>query len=437
MQKSSSMTNRNLIAKPRFYLINGRLMVFLSFCLIFSAHRVFTQTIYSSSQLLQLADTIGSSAHFQANLNFLTQEKQNLALVNEIELRTETDELDLSRQEYLMRLSLSNRKSRQTQNAITQTQIQYYQQRAAAMEAEEVKERYESLLTWHKLQTKAQYIRSRLLLLADQKTVYQNQLSNSSDFEISDLLKIESEIQSLERESMQLQKLQEDLADRLLIDNKAETPIELNTEDWISFSTMRFVLNNIEKLPNQHPLLAIQQTEVDLESLNLDLEVAEGKQILDFVQLKYSGRESLTIPQEFSLGLGVRIPTKATNRQKVNEAQLDLFDEEFKQRQLEEKIAQRLRDYYQSYQQLEMEYQMLVKQIEESDWEGTLATYQQAGIVSPLSLLQIKETLLKQERSLFKLEAEAREIFIKILAAKGLLNQAPRTNYLSDKMEVY
>ncbi|MEM6348225.1 MAG: TolC family protein, partial [Bacteroidota bacterium] len=309
--------------------------------------------------------------------------------------------------------------------------------RAEAMAAEELKERYESILTWYNVQSKAQFVRKRLLLLADQKKVYQNQLTNSNDFEIKDLLKAETEIQQLERELVQLQTMQEDLAERLLLDVTPEGSAELSIENWISFSTMSFVLENISQLPNHNPLLAIQQTEVDLESLNLDLELAEGKQILDFVQLKYSGRESQTVPQEFSLGIGVRIPTKATSRQKVNEAQLDLFDEQYKQRQLEAKIAERLRDYYQSYQQLETEYQMLIKQIEESDWEGTLATYQQAGIVSPLSLLQIKETLLKQESSLHKLEAEARKIFIKILAVKGLLNQAPRTNYLSDKMELY
>lgn len=431
------MTNRSLIRKPHDYQINGRLMISLCLCLILSAPNTLAQTIYSSKQLLLLADTLGSPLHFQANLNFLTQEKQNLALLNEIELRTETDELDLSRQEYLMRLSLTNRKSRQTQDAITQGQIQYYQKRAEAMAAEELKERYESILTWYNVQSKAQFVRKRLLLLADQKKVYQNQLTNSNDFEIKDLLKAETEIQQLERELVQLQTMQEDLAERLLLDVTPEGSAELSIENWISFSTMSFVLENISQLPNHNPLLAIQQTEVDLESLNLDLELAEGKQILDFVQLKYSGRESQTVPQEFSLGIGVRIPTKATSRQKVNEAQLDLFDEQYKQRQLEAKIAERLRDYYQSYQQLETEYQMLIKQIEESDWEGTLATYQQAGIVSPLSLLQIKETLLKQESSLHKLEAEARKIFIKILAVKGLLNQAPRTNYLSDKMELY
>ncbi|MEM6349082.1 MAG: hypothetical protein AAF927_34670, partial [Bacteroidota bacterium] len=168
------MTNRSLIRKPHDYQINGRLMISLCLCLILSAPNTLAQTIYSSKQLLLLADTLGSPLHFQANLNFLTQEKQNLALLNEIELRTETDELDLSRQEYLMRLSLTNRKSRQTQDAITQGQIQYYQKRAEAMAAEELKERYESILTWYNVQSKAQFVRKRLLLLADQKKVYQN-----------------------------------------------------------------------------------------------------------------------------------------------------------------------------------------------------------------------------------------------------------------------
>ncbi|MEL7535315.1 MAG: hypothetical protein AAFN10_28725, partial [Bacteroidota bacterium] len=178
-----------VILKPHFQTLNGRLMAYLCFVFIFSGQSLIGQTLFTTKQLLQLPDSLRAQAHFQSSLNFLTQEKQKLALINEIELRTETDELDLSRQEYLMRLSMSNRKSRRTQDAITQTQIQYYQLQAEAVEAAAVKKRYELILDWYNAQSKALYIRDKLALLSDQKIVYKSQISNSTDFEINDLLK--------------------------------------------------------------------------------------------------------------------------------------------------------------------------------------------------------------------------------------------------------
>ncbi|MFK7923556.1 MAG: hypothetical protein AB8H47_16450 [Bacteroidia bacterium] len=395
------------------------------------------QTIYSTRQLLSIQDSVAAQQLIQDNLRFLTVEKQNLALINELEFRTETDELDLSRQEYMMRLGLTNRKSRRAQDAITQNHIQYYQLQSQAVAETELINRYELILAWQKAQSKSAYLAASKPLLVDQKTVYQRLLEGSLDLDIKDLLKVESELQALEREQLQLRLTQESIARQLLGSNQSSNDPSLDSANWISLSTMSFVLDKVKSLPNENLAIAIQQSELDYEQLNLALEKAESSQVLDFVQLKYSGREAQTIQQEFSLGIGISIPTKASSRQKLNEAQLDLFDEQYKQSLLQAKVDQKISDYYTEYDQLVAAYQLLQQQIASNDLAGTLESYRNTGIVTPINLLRIKEIMLKDQRSLQKIEDEARVLFIKVIAIKGLLNQSPRTNYLSEQLGTY
>lgn len=422
--------------RPKSCIYIGRITL-LCFIVMGLGDKALGQTIYSTQQLLSIKDSIPAQQLIQDNLRFLTIEKQNLALINELEFRTETDELDLSRQEYMMRLGFTNKKSRRAQDAITQNHIQYYQLQGEAVAEMELINRYELILAWQKTQSKFTYLETSKPLLVDQKTVYQRLLESSLDLDIKDLLKVESELQELERGLLQLRLTQESIARQLVGSNPSSDDLSLDSANWISWSTMSFVLEKVNLLPNQNLALALQQSELDKERLNLALEKVESAQILDFVQLKYSGRETQTIQQEFSLGIGISIPTKASSRQKLNEAQLDIFDEQYKQALLQAKVDQKILDYYTEYDQLAAAYQLLQQQIASNDLAGTLESYRNTGIVTPINLLRIKEIMLKDQRSLQKIEDEARLLFIKIVAIKGLLNQSPRTNYLSEQLGVY
>ena len=85
------------------------------------------QTVVSSYQLL--ANELDSSLIqlLQDNRTYLKNTNQEMPLINKLEFRTETDELDLGRQEYVFRISFNGKKSREVQQKITQSQGRLYE----------------------------------------------------------------------------------------------------------------------------------------------------------------------------------------------------------------------------------------------------------------------------------------------------------------------
>ena len=168
-----------------------------------------------------------------------------------------------------------------------------------------------------------------------------------------------------------------------------------------------------------------------------DVEEAEGKKILDFVQAKYAGRDKLAFEKELSLGLGINIPTKASTRVKLNEAMLDIFDEQYKKDLLAANLQEKTTESYNEFQVLIREHQIIQDQISNNSLEETFNKFSSKGTVHPLSLLQIKESILKSKRALKKIEKEACLLFLEVLSYKGQLALPERVNYLSDDLHSF
>ena len=201
-------------------------------------------------------------------------------------------------------------------------------------------------------------------------------------------------------------------------------------------ATMAFVLNRVKDAPIQNLALALQETEKNFEELEFDMEKAKSEQVVDFVQLKYAERDDLAFQKELSFGIGFKFPLKSDSRIKLNEARLNMFDEQYKQELLQAKLEKNISDQYAAFDALEKEYQLLEQQIAENNLTETLKKYSENGSVHPLTLLRVTESLTENKQDLQKLQKDACFLFLEILEDKGLLSQSPAVNYLSDDLKL-
>lgn len=412
----------------------------VSLCCVFlltvqAINPLIAQRVISSKQILSDLSQLPGYSILQEGRNFLQNVEQGMPLVDEMEFRTETDEMEFNRQEYLFRVSFNNKKARRAQDRITDNNIRFYELRTEMIREAELLRRYELMVDWYYMQMELEYYQAKNIILEDRKTVFEKMLANAETPDITNLLKIDEDLQELERDIFELENQRSYIIEQL--GSKESAQLVLDTSDWISIETMDFVLNETANINSANLEQALQMLKIDAEQLEFELEQAQSRRFLDFIQLKYAGRNNLDIQREFSFGLGLQIPTKTTNRLNINEALLDKLDEEFEMDLLEKEIEGELAALNASFTKLREEAKLIRRQIAENRFEGLFEKYKNTTNLHPLALLSMKEMALKNERTLYKIEKEACLTFIEILQLKGMLRKTPATNYLSDNLEVF
>jgi len=370
-------------------------------------------------------------------LQFLKNENQTIPVLEKMEFRTETDEWNVEQQEYLFRMSFNTRKSQKIQSRITENNIQLYDLQTQRLIERQLFQQYIHIIKWHYAEEELNRLAKKKVVLEDKRMVYQKMMADALTFDIDNLLKIEESLQDLRRSILQLEYQKKYYVEQLIPESESLSDMALDIDNWISMATMQRILNEIQPTENQTLAQDIQTVKVRSEELNYDMEKVEGRQILDFVQLKYAEKDKLEIDKEFSLGVGINIPTKASGRAKMNKAMLDIFEEKYKQQELETELEEELKEHFAEFQLLVAEHELIQQYIHENELKDTFEKYQKIGTVPPLTLLRIKEGILKDEKNLQKIEKEACLLFLEIIKKKGQLRASPNINYLSDELHSF
>lgn len=404
---------------------------------IVAATQTIAQKSITTTQLLSDKPMVEGDEIIQNNLHFLKETKQGLPLVNTMEIRTETDELDISQQEYLFRLSFNTKKSRKVQNELTKNKIHFYELKSKIMEDSKLLDRYKLIVEWYYIQQNINHLKTEKLLKEDQKIVYQKKLANSLAIDVDDLLKVNKDLQEIERKDLMLNFKKEYVIQQFFPEMTLSDSLVLKSNNWISLKNMAFILDGVYKLPTSNMDQILQDAKIEYEQLELDKKKAESKQILDFVQFKYAGNDNLAFQKELSFGMGINIPTKSSSRVTLNEAKLKIFDEQYKQELQKVNLEKKISDYSLAFNSLLKEYNLIKQQISDNNLEETLKNYSSTGAVDPITLLRIKSSLISNKLNLQNIEKQACLVYLDILADKGVLNQSPNLNYLSENLNYY
>ncbi len=420
---------------------NFALIYFRKFCTL-----IFVVLLSSTLLLAQensVKDVLAPlhKANFNINygdqLNFLLNENQNIPILDKLEFRTETDEMDLSRQEYLFRTSFNSFGSNKIQNKITSNSVSYYQLKDQQLAEIQLKNQYERIVDWYYETNKLDLVKAQLVIEKDKLVVLKKMVTTSQEIDLVNILKLENEIINLERDQLRISSNIEQRKQLIFKQIGKNSGTNLYTQNWISLDQMYTLLTS--QRPDEFPSTDQQLLSNRLEEAELALafENSERKKILDFVQFKYSGRETNLIRNEISFGAGINIPTPSSERRRMNERQIEIFDEQFKIDLFQYKLESELQELLNEFMNIRAEYLLIEKQEKQQDLKGTLASYTKSGFAQPLSLLQINESILDYKKSLHDLEHDACKVYIDYLMTQGKINILSNTNFLSNDLETF
>jgi len=397
----------------------------------------------STAQEVTVSEVIAPlhKANFDINygdqLNFLQNQNQNIPIVDKLEFRTETDENNFERQEYLFRTSFNSFPTRKVQRKITSNSVAFYQLRDQILAEDLLEKQYEEIITLHYDQIEFNLVEEELVIAKDRLVVLKKMVTTAEEIELVDILKIEKDIMELERDKLRLTNSISNSIKIVLDHSKIATDVGINTMDWLSLEDMssNIISSTNENIPSTEQQL--QANRIEEAELAYAFENAERKRILDFVQIKYAGRETALIKNEVSFGAGINIPTRSSERQRMNERQVDILDEQFKAELLDFEISSDIDELLIDFRNIQSQYELVLSQQQNQKLNETLNSYIQSGLAQPLSLLRIKESILDYKKALFNLEKDACNIYFNTLVAQGKINILSNVNYLSRGLKTF
>lgn len=407
------------------------------FCLLLFLPPAFltAQNTITTSDFLSKALENQAILLHERQLDFLKNTDYELPWADQLEFRTETDEMDLNRQEYLMRFRYNTRGERQAQRNLHQSDIQQQVLKKTGLLEDALMDYYFLLMKYITLDREINIVQQQQLVASDKLTVIRKKAAALSDFNLNDLLNAESRTHELELKQMELEGEFQQLKKTMSTPFNADENIKLDTTNILSIPAL------IDKIPLLLGLttkseLAERQLAIEKTELELEKEKAENNWQLDYLQFKHAGRDNLTYAREWSFGMGVEIPLKGTNKLAKNEIMLERIELENRLTLQTISLNERLQKKQQELNLKIDQYNLANQQLSKSQLQFSYDNYPQFNDTDPLLLLNIKANILNRQANLLNIEKDIYSLYLEIIELSGRAVEMPLRNYLHNNWEL-
>ena len=383
------------------------------------------------------ATSLGAQKNIDANAfvqNALTQmdespsntyNKFKNSWIDEIQLRTQTRDFKLNQQEYTLRVSPSGRAKRKAQNSYYEALKNTPDYDAEDLRKQLLEQVYKDWITLHFLAKRESLMQEIKLLKQDKKTIIEKYQSiYEYDFQaLINLATSSTDIRNSENKML--------LKRRHILQKYSLDPTDsLITTELLSPAGIILKIEDTPALVND-PTKVYKQTLLQHE---MDIELKEKRQLLDFAQLRYRGPHDDELQERISLGFGFKINSSGDKNLKIRELEyrikeLDVENrnEKLSQSQKSDQVRLALKTQIEHYnylaENINVEREKLLnisKQIQKK--EG----------FDPIYLVKIEERNLGLKMDQIDLLEDIYSNYLKYLDEAQLISESTLVDYLSN-----
>ncbi len=359
-----------------------------------------------------------------SSMNVRSFETVYFPWIEEYELRTETNDFDWQEQEFVLRLSPSSIKKRNAQKrmyTLLQAKPNVDLRQSYCDKTTEV---HADWLSLYIIDEHISLLNQLTKILDDKSKVYEKYIGIYK-FDFQKLISLEQNRTELALKDYSLKN------ERNYIETKYN--VKEDKYDFSNFINIENILQHIatDKLFADVGDQIEDAYKLDMINAEIDLEIAERNQLLDFVQLRYRGPHDDLIKERISLGLGIRLPNSGNRKLKLKELELeqtevlqeqalDKSEMAFEVEELKQKLKNSIK-VYRFYEQKIVEERRTLKHLSEK------ITAQEG--YNPISLLNIEEREISNQIERIELLEDIFFDYLNYLKRSGQICASQLRNY--------
>jgi hypothetical protein len=390
------------------------------------------------SPILFAQNTVGLSDVLDASLDsyysqFQKNEYQDFspAWFDDIEIRSETHDFELRKQEYNIRFSPVSIWVRSAQKDYYRSKMMEYDLETRKMVADNIKIIYENWLSLVIDKRIISITDSLIMLYEDEETVRKRTLN--------------FDIENVDRFIDFREKKNDMLVDHLSYQNEykilkkqifTKNNIDTNSDIYDVLIDIDLLRSTIQKIKsnNIYENTAIYkelQIEESMVSNELKIEEAENSKILDFLQFSYRGPHDDPMNERLLMTLAIRLPLAGRNKMDTELLKVESLEIKNNMKAQEQEFLFEMNEILTNLEVLFSEYDVMKNYSDELQEESIFLEKSLGNLSnSPLWLISNKKNILKTKLKLLEISEEIYSEYIDLLDIMGIFALDPAKNYL-------
>jgi hypothetical protein len=395
----------------------------------------FAQMPLSVKAFLATSRQENTLEHQQKIADFLSNTSHQMPWVEEVEVRSRTHDFDLAQQEYIFRVTPNSPRQRWAQKKYHNSTLRTVETEKQVLLEEALLDRYEIVAGIYFCNRLLEAKKGFILLFQDRINTLQK-TGAYTNFDISDLLRTEDDLYDLEMEILQLEHTCSGLQSLVASMAQRNDSLQIDKENFIKVEDIQNILPQLQGFSmEQHPLLVLQKAKIDMLAQEFNVEDAERRNVLDFVESRFEGQQDDLFRERFSVGISLKLPFRGSAKLKLNELKLDQLEAENKKASIVDELNLEREEYMTEMNHLLREHELLKQQLEKTKERFSNNQLIELSSATAYTLLRIKESIMEKELAIVKKEQKIFETYLELLHLSGVAAKEPLVNYLSSNLE--
>ncbi len=386
-----------------------------------------SQELSISTQSFFDASTKELISMLQSSQKAMSGQEFKAPHIEGLEFRTETNDFDLSEQDYTFRISPTSKKIRKAQRELYELYTNNPENPLLSTFEGELDAVYQAWVSLYIIDQKQDVSEELSALMKEKKSVLEKMIL-LPEFKLKDFVDLQKREAELEVDMTLLTEEQSAIA--ATYDSQYST---FSFYDLIGVDAIETIINSIDtdKL-SRDDMIITAAYEKELLQKELNLELAENKKIFEWGQLAYRGINSNPFKEVVSIGAAFRWPHDGNNRLKIEELKIKLNEVDSEQYIENEKLhlstesaknaaLAKIKTYRRIFE---------LRKKQQAETEKIVELLLRDQNVNPLDLLDIREDEIKERLAIIKLLEDVYIAYLDTLKSSRLMYKLPLTNFL-------
>ena len=353
------------------------------------------------------------------------------AWIDDIEIRTETHDFELKKQEYNLRFTPVSVWIRAAQEAYYRSNIEKFEFDANKIKSDQMIMIYEDWIDLIFDKMELDLSRELISLYEDEEAVREKMISSSVESMDRYLEFRETKYNyEIEYESGLMKYIfrKKRLLDQLNFDTSMVISNEL-----IEHDSIRYLINSLSQKDvfNQSAKNKEIEISTDIIKNEIEIEEAENTQILDFLQFNYRGPHDDPMHERITMTFAIRLPLAGSNKMKTQMLDVEKMELMNEKEEAEQEFSVDFQKTTSKLYMLFEQFRITREHNKELRDESEFLTQKMATLYdSPLWMLANKKSILKNKMKLLRIKKEIYNEYISLLSLIGYFKIDPEVNYL-------
>ncbi|MBF0450123.1 MAG: hypothetical protein HQK75_05430 [Candidatus Magnetomorum sp.] len=364
-------------------------------------------------------------------ITFLKDSSSNTPYINEVELRMQIDEFEDSKQKYTVRMNMNGWGEHSQGKKVYEASLKYNETERAIFLNDSLKDRYIDVIVYHHSGMQLVFMKALMTVYNDRVEVLKQNVG-TLQFDAIELIETERQLLDLQLDMVNIKN------DKVVIEEKIRLFFPTENEDVLIvkdmldiYSIQDKVIQLKESFEQKNVHIQHGQYNYEMAEAKYRLEQAENNTYLSFLEASYDLDEKEKFEKAFTVEFGITIPIVNPNRLDINRRKLNSVKAKSDWMNVKKNIQMNFFALSRKIKRLITQYDIISLQKKKSRTKETFDIFRQMDGANPLTLLKLKESMLKNEMTMQKIQHQIYETYIKLLDCSGELSSPPLINYLS------